>query len=70
MLVFADSGSGMPEQLRKRAMEPFATGAPGGIGLGLSIVRRIVSAWEAEIQIQSEAGQGTTVRIMFNNARN
>lgn len=44
VLVVADNGSGMPETMRKRAMEPFATGAPGGVGLGLSIVRRIVSA--------------------------
>jgi signal transduction histidine kinase len=65
VLIVADSGSGMPESMRKRAMEPFATGSPGGVGLGLSIVRRIVSAWDGEIDIVSEEHRGTAVRICF-----
>lgn len=65
VLTVADNGSGMPEAIRKRAMEPFATGSPGGVGLGLSIVRRIVSAWHADIEILSEEPRGTAVRICF-----
>ena len=65
VLIVADNGSGMPETMRRRAMEPFATGSPGGIGLGLSIVRRIVSTWDGDIEIASDERRGTTVRIRF-----
>lgn len=65
VLIIADNGSGMPEAMRRRAMEPFATGSPGGIGLGLSIVRRIVATWGGDIEIVSDQQRGTTVRIRF-----
>ena len=65
VLIVADNGPGMAETIRKRAVEPFVTGTPGGIGLGLSIVRRIVSGWNAEFDIASAPGQGTTIRISF-----
>lgn len=65
VLVVADSGPGMSEDMRRRASEPFVTGSQGGVGLGLSIVRRIVSGWNARLEIASEPEQGTTIRIAF-----
>ncbi len=65
VLTVVDNGHGMPETIRKRATEPFMTGSVGGIGLGLSIVRRIVSSWNADLQILSVTGEGTTIRIVF-----
>ncbi|MCB1444889.1 MAG: hypothetical protein KDJ87_03550 [Rhizobiaceae bacterium] len=69
VLIFTDSGTGMPDSIRHRAMEPFVTGSTGGTGLGLSIVRRIVSAWEGEIEIDSAPGRGTAIRIVFAERR-
>lgn len=65
VLLFADTGTGMPESIRMRATEPFVTGSAGGTGLGLSSVRRIVSAWNGEIDIVSGPESGTTIRIRF-----
>ncbi len=53
-----DDGSGIPREARKRIFEPFFTtkGVGEGTGLGLDIVRRIVTAHDGEIRVDSEPG--------------
>jgi len=66
-----DQGIGIPVELRERVFEPFARGAaegggdPGGIGIGLFIVRDICRAMDAEVRLESEVGVGTTVTILL-----
>jgi signal transduction histidine kinase len=62
-LVFADNGPGMSEEIRRSALKPFVTGARGGVGLGLSIVQRVVQDWGGRIEIESAPGQGAIFRI-------
>lgn len=61
----ADTGAGIPPEHLPRVMEPFFTTKEEGrgTGLGLAICRRIVHDHKGTIHIDSEAGQGTTVRI-------
>jgi PAS domain S-box-containing protein len=62
---FADTGEGIsPENLAK-IWEPFFTTKPEGkgTGLGLAICRRIVDEHGGKIEIESEIGTGTTVRV-------
>ncbi len=66
-LSVADSGSGMTEEVRQRAIEPFYTTKPTGqgTGLGLSQVYGVVRESGGLMVIDSEQGQGTTVRLIL-----
>ena len=61
----ADSGSGIPAAARARIFEPFFSTRPvgGGAGLGLSVCHGIVTGLGGSIDVVSEEGRGTTVRV-------
>jgi signal transduction histidine kinase len=59
----ADSGLGIPPDVRRRIFEPFFTTKETGTGLGLSIVSGIISSYGGTIDVESEAGAGTTFTI-------
>jgi len=63
---FVDSGTGMPEEVKKRLFEPFMTyGKKHGTGLGMAIVKKVIDDHKGKIEIDSEMGKGTTIRIFF-----
>ncbi len=65
ILQFADTGCGIPPEIRDKIFEPFfTTKAPGkGTGLGLAIVYSIVQRHGGTIEVDSTPGQGTTFTI-------
>jgi signal transduction histidine kinase len=69
-IAVKDSGSGMPENVRTRAMEPFFTTKPvgQGTGLGLSQVYGIVRESGGLVLVDSAPDQGTTVRMILPGA--
>ena len=65
-LEVADTGIGMDEATRRRCLEPFfTTKGERGTGLGLAMVYGIAQRHNAEIEIESASGKGTTVRLDF-----
>ena len=60
-----DNGAGISPELMGSLFEPFRSGRKSGTGLGLLIVRRIVRDHGGEIEVESEEGEGTTVRLYF-----
>ncbi len=57
VLVFEDNGPGIDPSMQGRLFEPFSSGGRG-TGLGLAVVKRIVSAHGGEIRVHSAPGQG------------
>ena len=62
----ADSGPGIPDEIRTRLFEPFFThGKKHGTGLGLSIVKKIVEDHHGRVEVESTSGQGATFRVLY-----
>ena len=70
-LSVADTGNGIPEELRERVFEPFfrvdksRSRALGGVGLGLALVHEIVRVHEGSITVRSNPSGGTVFEVMF-----
>ena len=58
-----DTGSGIPADLLEQIFEPLYTTKPEGTGLGLYIVREIITTHGGQVTVESVAGQGTTFII-------
>jgi signal transduction histidine kinase len=63
----SDTGSGISPENLKKIFNPFFTTKPQGqgTGLGLSICHGIVEAFGGAIEVESEVGKGTTMRVML-----
>ena len=60
-----DSGPGISAEAQEHLFEPFYTTKPGGTGLGLATVHRIVEGHGGELRVDSVEGEGAsfTVRL-------
>ena len=67
VLNVKDNGHGMSEEVRARALEPFFTTKPlgKGTGLGLSSCFGIAKQHQGNLEIESEEGQGTRIRVLL-----
>jgi signal transduction histidine kinase/ActR/RegA family two-component response regulator len=62
----SDNGTGMDEETRKRCLEPFfSTKGKRGTGLGLAMVYGVAKRHEGTIEIETQPGKGTTIRLLF-----
>jgi len=66
VLSVADNGCGMsPEFLRDSLFRPFQSTKSKGLGIGMFQSRMVVEAHGGSIEVDSETGKGTTVRVSF-----
>ena len=62
-LLFGDTGQGIKQEDVLRMFEPYHTTKPGGHGLGLMIVQRIMREHGGQVGVESKAGVGTIVTL-------
>ncbi len=62
-ITIADTGRGMTAEQLSHAFDDFYTTKAGGIGLGLTVVRRLTADIHGTLRVESEPGRGTTFTI-------
>ena len=68
VVTVSDTGFGILEENKARLFTAFQTTKPKGMGLGLALVRRIVSRFGGDVRIESIAGAGTQVVLTLATA--
>src|SRR3990172_4411355 len=65
VIEVSDTGPGIPKEELDRIFEPFFSTKQHRFGMGLSLVKQIVSEHLGEIEVESELGKGTTFKLTF-----
>ena len=69
-LRFSDTGPGVPDELREEIFNPFVTTKKTGVGLGLSIVSKIMDGHQGSIRVENAPGGGAVFTLFFPLAEN
>jgi signal transduction histidine kinase len=64
-LRLADTGPGVPKELQEEIFNPFVTTKKSGVGLGLSIVSKIIDGHQGSIRVDDALGGGAVFTIFF-----
>lgn len=71
VLTVSDTGIGIPKEHQERIFERFyrvdksRSKSTGGTGLGLAIVKHIITGFDARLELNSEVGKGTIIKVTF-----
>jgi signal transduction histidine kinase len=63
-----DDGPGIAEEIRDQIFRPFFTQRPGGTGLGLSFVQRVLHEHKGSISVETAAGRGSVFHVSLPTA--
>jgi two-component system, NtrC family, sensor histidine kinase HydH len=64
-VIIEDTGPGVPAELREQIFNPFVTSKQNGVGLGLSIVAKIVDDHRGSIKLESQNGAGARFHVFL-----
>jgi PAS domain S-box-containing protein len=65
VMEVADDGPGIPEENLDKVFNPFYSTRDKGSGLGLAMIKKILDDLGGQVDLQSQEGAGTTVRLML-----
>lgn len=63
--VISDTGYGILKENLRKIFNPFFSSKDKGVGLGLSLVKKIITSHRGRIEVESEEGKGTTFRVFL-----
>ena len=63
LISVADTGVGIPEEIKPNLFKPMFTTKAKGQGLGLAVVKRLVEALNGSISFESEVGKGSKFTV-------
>ena len=69
-IIFQDNGCGIPDQVKQQLFKPFFTTRAKGTGLGLTIVKKMLTSMNCTVRIQGKEGLGTSVIITLPAEKN
>jgi PAS domain S-box-containing protein len=64
-LIVCDTGAGMSEETQAKAVDPFVTTKPHGLGMGLTVVQNIVRSHHGAVRIHSGVGAGSAFEVLL-----
>ncbi len=64
-LIVEDKGEGIAAENLQKIFEPYYSTKKSGVGLGLSIVKKIIEEHDGNIEVKSELGKGTRFNILL-----
>lgn len=68
-MTVRDTGPGIPAEVQARLFEPFVTTKADGVGLGMVTARHVVEQHGGRVEVRTQAGAGTTVRVVLPEPR-
>jgi signal transduction histidine kinase len=60
-----DDGPGMAPEALERVFDRYVSGRSGGVGVGLTVARRIVASFDGRVEARSEPGRGATFEVVL-----
>lgn len=63
IIRITDNGRGIPPEIKDNIFEPFVSSKPKGSGMGLPVVKRIVTMYQGTIDVESTSASGTTFNV-------
>jgi signal transduction histidine kinase len=66
-IAFADTGTGIPNEIMQKIFTPLFTTKAQGTGFGLAICKRIIEAHDGTITVKTDKNKGTTFTITLPN---
>ena len=65
LIAIADTGQGIPDDVKDKLFKPLFTTKAKGQGLGLAIVKKLTEALDGEVTVESQIGKGTQFTVEF-----
>jgi signal transduction histidine kinase len=65
LVTVADTGQGIPDDVKDKLFKPLFTTKAKGQGLGLAIVKKLTEALDGKVTVESQIGKGTRFSIEF-----